>query len=56
MKDSLIQLIKTGNKYADTIIPEGIPRNSFILLNGEPGTGKGAFLTEIVYRRLKINE
>jgi len=53
---SFIEKVKTGNKYLDTLIPEGIPRNSFVLLNGEPGTGKGAFLAELVYRRLKLGE
>ncbi|NVM03558.1 MAG: hypothetical protein HWN67_14610 [Candidatus Helarchaeota archaeon] len=52
MSTSFIQLVKTGNEYVDIIIPEGIPRNSFVLINGEPGTGKGAFLCELVYRRL----
>lgn len=53
---SFIEKIKTGNKYIDTLISEGIPRNSFVLINGEPGTGKGAFLAELVYRRLRLGE
>ncbi|MHA1299478.1 MAG: RAD55 family ATPase [Candidatus Helarchaeota archaeon] len=53
---TFIELVKTGNKYVDILIPEGIPRNTFFLINGEPGTGKGAFLSELVYKRLKFNE
>lgn len=56
MINSIIESVKTGNEYIDILIPEGIPRNSFVLINGEPGTGKGAFLSELVYRRLELGE
>ncbi len=48
-----IDYVPTFNEAMDSLIEEGIPRNSFILLNGEPGTAKSAVLCEYVYRRLK---
>lgn len=51
-----IDFIPTFNEAIDELIEEGIPRNSFILINGEPGTGKSAVMCELIYRRLKIGE
>ncbi|NHI92499.1 MAG: hypothetical protein EAX96_08340 [Candidatus Lokiarchaeota archaeon] len=51
-----IEFIPTFNEAIDKLIDNGIPRNSFILINGEPGTGKSAVLCEMIYRRLKAGE
>ena len=51
-----IEYTPTFNESIDTLIDDGIPRNSFVLLNGEPGTAKSILLCEMVYRRLKVGE
>ena len=40
----------------DTLLPEGVPRNSLIGILGETGTGKSVLLNEIAYRALKRGE
>ncbi|WXG43388.1 MAG: RAD55 family ATPase [Promethearchaeati archaeon SRVP18_Atabeyarchaeia-1] len=47
---------KTGIKALDLSLPEGIPRNSFVLVSGEGGTGKSVLLTQLIYERLKQGE
>ncbi|MHA1784830.1 MAG: RAD55 family ATPase [Candidatus Helarchaeota archaeon] len=51
-----IEFTPTFNEAIDALIEDGIPRNSFILINGEPGTGKSAVMWEFIYRRLKSGE
>ena len=50
------QNIKTDIKLLDELIIGGIPRDSFIMLLGEGGTGKSAILGELCYRFLKKGE
>jgi len=52
----MIETLKLGVKLFDLLIPEGIPRNTLIIIRGEPGTGKVSLLTEIAYRTLKLSE
>lgn len=47
---------KTGIPILDVLLPDGIPCNSFILLNGEPGTGKRIMTKELVYNRIKMED
>lgn len=50
------QKIKTDIPLLDDLILEGTPRDSFIVLLGEGGTGKSAILAELCYRFLKKGE
>lgn len=49
-------LMKIGIPVIDTLIPVGIPRNSFIMIIGESGTGKTALMLHLLYARLKHKE
>ena len=50
-------LIKTGIKGLDTILPGGIPRGNVILVEGAAGTGKTTLGLEFVYRGItEFNE
>ena len=40
----------------DSLLPDGIPRNSFILLFGEGGTGKSVALTQAAGNRIRLGE
>ncbi|MHA1403161.1 MAG: RAD55 family ATPase [Candidatus Helarchaeota archaeon] len=44
----------TNIPILDVLLPEGIPNNNFIVLNGEPGTGKRVLVQQIIYNRLKM--
>lgn len=48
--------ITTGISALDDHLPEGLPRNSFILLSGEGGTRDNAIGTELVWRTLRRGE
>jgi len=37
-------------------MPQGIPRNSFVMVGGEAGTGKSGIVAELAYRTLKAEE
>jgi len=50
------QNIKTDIELLDDLIIDGIPRDSFIVLLGEGGTGKSAILGELCYKFLKRGE
>ncbi|KYC45488.1 MAG: hypothetical protein APG12_01040 [Candidatus Methanofastidiosum methylothiophilum] len=50
------QNIKTDIQLLDDLIIRGIPRDSFIVLLGEGGTGKSAILGELCYNFLKKGE
>ena len=52
----MIEALKLNIEILDLIIPNGIPRNTLIIIRGEPGTGKVSLLTEIAYRTLKLGE
>jgi len=47
---------RTGVEVLDSAIPNGIPRNTMIVLHGEGGTGKSVFLASIAYNRLQAGE
>ncbi len=51
-----MEYVKTGIKTLDTLLPNGIPRDNFIGLFGEGGTGKSVILYEIFYNRLATGE
>ncbi|WP_323191317.1 ATPase domain-containing protein [Halostella sp. PRR32] len=46
----------TGVSALDTALPEGLPRNSLVLLSGQPGTRPGALYAELVWRTLQRGE
>ncbi|MEA1993232.1 MAG: RAD55 family ATPase [Euryarchaeota archaeon] len=48
--------VKTGIELLDSLLPEGMPKDNFIGLFGEGGTGKSVILYEILYKRLKMSE
>lgn len=48
--------ITTGVSALDDHLPEGLPRNSFVLLSGEGGTRDNAIETELVWRTLQRGE
>jgi len=50
------QNIKTDIQLLDDLIIDGLPRDSFIVLLGEGGTGKSAILGELCYKFLKRGE
>ena len=52
----MVEALKLNIEILDLIIPNGIPRNTLIIIRGEPGTGKVSLLTEIAYRTLKLSE
>ncbi len=39
-----------GVLVLDVLMPMGLPRNNFLLISGESGTGKRTLITELVYR------
>jgi len=39
-----------GVGVLDVLLPMGLPRNNFVLISGESGTGKRIFVTELVHR------
>lgn len=41
--------IKTGIKGFDNLVEGGIPKNSIVLINGTPGTGKTIFGMQYIY-------
>lgn len=45
-----------GIDVLDAALPRGVPRNSFIILCGDGGTGKSVFLVNIAYTFLKRGE
>lgn len=49
-------ITKSGVSILDVLMPDGIPRNSFVMLGGEAGTGKSAIVTELAYRTLQEKE
>ncbi|WP_423743498.1 ATPase domain-containing protein (plasmid) [Haladaptatus sp. SPP-AMP-3] len=48
--------INTGVSALDDHLPEGLPRNSFVLLSGEGGTRDNAIQSELVWRTLRRGE
>ncbi|WP_231186259.1 ATPase domain-containing protein [Haladaptatus sp. DYF46] len=48
--------LNTGVSALDDHLPEGLPRNSFVLLSGEGGTRDNAIETELVWRTLQRGE
>lgn len=48
--------LSTGVSALDTSLPEGIPRNSFVMLLSQPGSRLDAVLTEVAWRALQRNE
>ncbi len=46
----------TGVSALDDYLPQGLPRNSFVLLSGEGGTRDNAIETELVWRALRRGE
>jgi KaiC/GvpD/RAD55 family RecA-like ATPase len=51
-----VGFFKSGIRALDISLPEGIPRNSFILVSGESGTGKSVLIAQLIYERLKQGE
>lgn len=52
----MIESLKLDIEILKLMIPEGIPRNTLIIIRGEPGTGKVSLLTEIAYKTLMLGE
>lgn len=48
--------VSLGVSGLDRYLPQGIPRNSFVLLSGEAGTRKDALGVELVWRTLERGE
>lgn len=48
--------ITTGVDGLSRGLPQGLPRNAFVLLSGQAGTRKDAVLAELAWRRLKRND
>lgn len=48
--------IRLGVSALDRYLPQGIPRNSFVLLSGEAGTRKDALGVELIWRTLQRGE
>ncbi|WP_266079540.1 ATPase domain-containing protein [Haladaptatus caseinilyticus] len=48
--------IVTGVSALDDHLPEGLPRNSFVLISGEGGTRDNAIQTELIWRTLERDE
>ncbi|MEM1694955.1 MAG: RAD55 family ATPase [Ignisphaera sp.] len=51
-----IEKVTTGIKVLDTLLPNGIPRNSFIIIAGPGGTGKSFLVVNIAKQFLLRNE
>ena len=47
---------KSGVSILDILMPHGFPRNSFVMISGEAGTGKSAIVSELAYRTLLEKE
>lgn len=48
--------LELGVSALDACLPQGLPRNSFVLLSGEQGTRDGAVHAEIMWRALERGE
>ncbi|WP_458189551.1 ATPase domain-containing protein [Haladaptatus sp. NG-WS-4] len=48
--------LDTGVSALDDFLPQGLPRNSFVLLSGEAGTRDNAIQAELVWRTLQRGE
>ncbi|PSP57610.1 recombinase RecA [Halobacteriales archaeon QS_1_67_19] len=48
--------IRTGVAGLDRFLPEGFPRNSFVLLRSDEGSRNAALLAELVWRALERDE
>ena len=46
------RVTKSGVSILDVLLPEGLPRNSFVMVGGEAGTGKSALVSELAYHTL----
>lgn len=59
IEDSWIQhgcLQPIGVSVLDVLLPIGLPRNNFMLISGESGTGKKILVTELVHRFTDLGE
>ncbi len=52
----MVERIKLGMKLLDALMPDGFPRNVFVVIKGEPGTGKTTMMTELAFRTLERGE
>lgn len=48
--------VRTGVEAIDASLPQGLPRNSFVLLSGQSGTRDEALMAELVWRTLERGE
>ncbi|WP_049927050.1 RAD55 family ATPase [Halopiger goleimassiliensis] len=48
--------IGTGIEPLDSLVPDGIPADSFLLVSGDEGTRRDELLTELVWRALERGE
>lgn len=48
--------VVTGVEPLDSLLPNGIPTDSFVLLSGDEGTRRSELLTELVWRALERGE
>ncbi|WP_049922904.1 RAD55 family ATPase [Halopiger djelfimassiliensis] len=48
--------IVTGVEPLDSLIPNGVPADSFVLLSGDEGTRRSELMTELVWRALERGE
>ncbi len=51
-----IERTHTGVEVLDLAVPDGMPRNSMVILHGQGGTGKSVFLATLAYNRLQAGE
>ena len=45
---------KSGVSMLDVLLPHGLPRNSFVMMGGEAGTGKSALVAELAWKTDEI--
>ena len=53
---SAYKRIVTGVEPLDSLVPNGVPADSFVCVSGDPGTRRSELLTELVWRALERGE
>ncbi len=52
----MIERVPTGVQGLDDLIEGGFPKNSIVIISGEPGTGKTTFALQFIYEGVKKGE